>query len=157
MSMEQLLYRYLTESDKRQICAWKYEGEYAIYDLPPYEEMRACRIGFMNEKAEKNFLGFWDRDVLVGFVNILEEPSEVFIGIGVHPRLCSRHYGRRILVQACEISRNRCPGKPLYLEVRTWNVRAIRCYESAGFQIDGEPYELTTGIGRGTFYRMIKR
>ena len=51
--MEQLSYRRLTEKDKRQICAWQYEGEYAIYNLPPYEEMRAKQIGFMNEKAEK--------------------------------------------------------------------------------------------------------
>ena len=51
--MEQLSYRRLTEKDKRQICAWQYEGEYAIYNLLPYEEMRAKQVGFMNEKAEK--------------------------------------------------------------------------------------------------------
>lgn len=154
--MEQLSYRRLTEEDKRQICAWQYKGEYAIYNLPPYEEMRAKQIGFMNEKAEKNFLAFLDHDMLVGFVNILEEPTEVFIGIGVNPHLCGRHYGRRMLICAYEISRERYPGKPLYLEVRTWNTRAIRCYESAGFQIDGAPYELTTEIGKGMFYRMVK-
>lgn len=26
----------------------------------------------------------------------------------------------------------------------------------AGFRIDGQAYELTTGIGIGTFYRMIR-
>lgn len=155
--MEELSYRYLTDADKRQICAWRYTGEYAIYNLPTYEEMQARQTGFMNAGKEKNYLGFFDQNVLVGFVNIVEEPMEVFIGIGVNPNLCDRHYGRRMLAQAYEISKSRCPYKPLYLEVRTWNTRAIRCYESAGFQIDGKPYELTTGIGRGTFYRMIKR
>ena len=57
---------------------------------------------------------------------------------------------------AAEISKKRYPNKPLYLEVRTWNTRAIKCYEKAGFQIDGEPYALTTGIGTGMFYRMTK-
>ena len=28
--------------------------------------------------------------------------------------------------------------------------------QKAGFRIDGQAYELTTGIGTGTFYRMIR-
>lgn len=28
--MYHLVYRHLSDEDKRQICAWKYEGEYAI-------------------------------------------------------------------------------------------------------------------------------
>lgn len=28
--------------------------------------------------------GFWDESILVGFVNILEEKEEIFIGIGVN-------------------------------------------------------------------------
>lgn len=56
-----------------------------------------------------------------------------------------------------QLSKTRCHDKPLYLEVRTWNIRAVKCYEKAGFQIEGEPFELTTGIGTGMFYRMTKR
>ena len=155
--MEQLRYRYLTEEDKRQICGWRYGGEYAIYDLPSYEEMCSCQMGFMKPAAEKNYLAFLDGSALVGFVNILAEEKEVFIGIGVNPDLCGRRYGRRILLKAYVISKNRYPDKALYLEVRTWNTRAVRCYESAGFQIDGEPFKQTTGIGTGTFSRMTKK
>ena len=32
----------------------------------------------------------------------------------------------------------------------------IRCYEKAGFAIDGKAYEMKTPIGVGYFYRMIK-
>lgn len=155
--MSQLLYRNLTEEDKLQICSWKYDGDYEIYNLPSYEEMKELRIGFMNPKSEKNYLAFFDGDILVGFVNILEEDTEVFIGIGVNPALCGKHYGRQMLSLAYEASKQSYPTKPLYLEVRTWNARAVKCYEKAGFQIDGEPYELTTGIGHGTFYRMTKK
>lgn len=55
-----------------------------------------------------------------------------------------------------EISKKLYPNKPLYLEVRTWNIRVVKCYQKAGFRIDGQAYELTTGIGTGTFYRMIR-
>jgi len=154
--MEQLSYRFLTEEEKRQICDWKYTGACEIYNLPAYEEMKAQRMAFMDPKKEKNFLAFLDGTTLVGFVNILEKETEVFIGIGVDPDLCGRRYGRRMLGQAYEISKERYPHKPLYLEVRTWNTRAVKCYEKAGFRIDGEPYDLTTGIGNGRFYRMVK-
>lgn len=102
--MNELVYRNLSEDAKRQICAWKYGGEYDLYNLPAYEEMQVRQIGFMNPKSEKKLY----------------------------------------------------PNKPLYLEVRTWNTRAVKCYEKAGFRIDGQAYELTTGIGTGTFYRMIR-
>ena len=46
--------------------------------------------------------------------------------------------------------------KTMFREVRTWNIRAVKCYQKAGFRIDGQAYELTTGIGTGTFYRMIR-
>ena len=154
--MNELVYRNLSDEVKRQICAWKYDGEYGLYNLPAYEEMKARQIGFLNPKSQNNYYGFWDESVLVGFVNILEEEKEVFIGIGVNPDLCGKYYGQRILLKAYEISKKLYPNKPLYLEVRTWNTRAVKCYENAGFRIDGQAYELTTEIGTGTFYRMIK-
>jgi len=51
----------------------------------------------MNPKSEKNYYGFWDESILVGFVNILEEKEEVFIGIGVNPDLCNKPTTARIL------------------------------------------------------------
>lgn len=56
-----------------------------MYNLPAYEEMQVRQIGFMNPQRGKNYYGFWDESILVGFVNILEEKEEIFIGIGVNP------------------------------------------------------------------------
>ena len=66
--MNELVYRNLSEDAKRQICAWKYGGEYDLYNLPAYEEMQVRQIGFMNPQSEKNYYGFWDESILVGFV-----------------------------------------------------------------------------------------
>ena len=57
---------------------------------------------------------------------------------------------------AWDIAQRLFPGKPLYLEVRTWNARAVRCYEKAGFRIVGEPIRQTTPAGDGVFYHMIR-
>lgn len=147
----------LTDAEKQQICTWKYDGEYAIYNLPAYEEMNVRKAGFLNPACEKNFRTFYEGDYLVGFVNIKEEEKEVFIGIGVKPDLCDKHYGQSILKETYKISKELYPNKPLYLEVRTWNKRAINCYQKVGFKIEGEPFEQKTGSGIGIFYRMVKK
>ena len=149
-------HRSLTEDDKQRICCWRYDDEYAIYDLPSYDVMSERKIGFLDPKNEKNYFAFLDGDALVGFVKLQEKDTEVFVGVGVDPALCGRHYGRGILEEAYRISKQLYPEKPLYLEVRTWNTRAVKCYESAGFCVDGEPYELTTPVGKGSFYRMVR-
>lgn len=146
----------LTEAEKHEICSWKYPDEYEIYNLPSYEIMQAKQVGFLNPAREQNYRVFYDGDVLIGFVNILEEEKEVFIGIGVNPSHCGKRYGQHILKEAYAISKSLYPSKPLYLEVRTWNKRAINCYLKAGFEIVGEPFEQKTGSGVGTFYRMVK-
>lgn len=55
------------------------------------------------------------------------------------------------------LSQKLFPGKLLYLEVRTWNCRAIRCYQKAGFTIDGDVIHQKTNAGEGAFYRMLRR
>lgn len=154
--MKKLTHGLLTEKEKRQICDWHYAGDYGIYDLPSYEEMKDRSMGFLNPEREGNFRGFWEGDSLVGYVNMREEEKEVFIGIGVAPELCGQGYGGEILKEAFCIAGKRYPGKPLYLLVRSWNKRAIRCYEKAGFVIAGDTLEKETPAGGESFYRMIR-
>jgi ribosomal-protein-alanine N-acetyltransferase len=55
------------------------------------------------------------------------------------------------------LSQRLYPGKPMYLEVRTWNTRAVRCYEKAGFRVVGEPVKRVMLSGEGTFYHMVRQ
>lgn len=155
--MSEIFNHPIIESEKREICSWQYPGEYAIYSLPPYEEMLQRQMGFCNPDKERNFRVWYDGSRLVGFTNLLEEEQEVFVGIGVHPKCCNQGYGRLILEEACKLSKEFFPGKPLYLEVRSWNQRAVRCYQRAGFRIDGDAFTQRTSIGVGTFFRMVRR
>ena len=148
-----LTHHAMTEDEKYVIADWRYSGDYALYNTRPYEEDRKKGVGFANP----GFIGFsfYDRDALIGFTCLYEEDREIMIGIGVAPEYCGRGYGREMLETTCGLSETMFPGKPLYLEVRTWNARAVRCYEKAGFVIDGEPFTQRTGLGEGTFYRMM--
>ena len=148
-----LSFHKTTEEEKYAICEWNYEDDYAIYNTPSYEEQIKTHRGFANPK--NNFYSFSDGDCLVGYINLIEEETAVFFGIGVNPAFCNRGYGQRISRKACELSHQLYPGKPIYLEVRTWNMQAVRCYEKAGFHIIGEPIKQTTPIGEGLFFHMV--
>ena len=148
-----LTYHPMTEDEKYLIAGWKYTGEYAIYNTPPYEE----DFKIQSEFARPDFVGFtfYDDQTLVGFTCLNDEKQAVMIGIGVAPEHCGKGYGQEMLRITQDISEHMYPGKPLYLEVRTWNTRAIRCYEKAGYVITSAPFTQTTGLGEGTFYRMV--
>lgn len=149
-----LTYHQTTENEKYEINDWKYSGDYAIYNNPPYEEQKKTGRGFAN--PANHFYSFYDNGALVGFINLSDEGSEVFFGIGANPDYCNKGYGQQMTQTAWEISRQLFPGKPVYLEVRTWNKRAVRCYEKAGFHIVGDPIHQTTSAGDGVFYHMIR-
>ena len=121
--------------------------------MPPYDEQKEQGRGLAN--PQNHFVSFYDGGTLVGFINLLEEETAVFFGIGVAPAHFGRGYGQQLAKAACALSAKLYPEKPLYLEVRTWNVRAVRCYEKAGFRITGTPIHQATSIGDGVFYHMV--
>lgn len=147
-----LKHHRLTEDEKYMITQWKYDGDYAIYNDMPYEEQKKKGFGFANPKNVS--FAFYDGEKLVGFTNLYEEEREVFFGIGVNPLCCGKGYGQQMTKRTIELSHLLFPKKPLYLEVRTWNTRAVRCYEKAGFKIVGDPIIQTTHLGEGAFYHM---
>ena len=145
----------MTETEKEIVASWTYPGVYAIYNMPSYQEQKEKRIALGDPMCISHYYSYYDDDTLIGFTNILEEPHEVFLGIGVMPNVCGQGYGQKILRIAQQISKKLYGSKPLYLEVRTWNRRAIECYEKAGFIIDGPAFGQKTMAGEGKFYRMI--
>lgn len=147
-----LAYHETTEEEKHRISSWKYEGDYAVYNSTSYEEQKKRQLGFAN--PGNHYYSFYEEEKLVGFINLYKKETEIFLGAGINPRCCNRGYGQQMIKAACGISRKLFPGKTLHLEVRTWNARAIRCYEKCGFYIAGEPVKRMTPIGEGIFYRM---
>ena len=156
--MNTLMYRCgLTENEKQTICSWKYPDKYSIYNLQPYEQLTEKKTGFANPDNQQNFYSFYDGDLLVGYINLIERNNKFSVGIAVKPELCSMGYGQQILKIAVEISNQNDKNKPIGLQVRSWNKRAINCYKKAGFEIDGDEYTLNTPLGEGQFYRMIHK
>ena len=47
-----LSYHPIKEDEKQAICEWVYDGEYSIYNLPSYEEMKEKNMGVNSIDAE---------------------------------------------------------------------------------------------------------
>ena len=86
--MNELVYRNLSEDAKRQICAWKYGGEYDLYNLPAYEEMQVRQIRTKSITSPEFFHGtleLVEKDMPVflvksaGVYRTLDERAEKFL------------------------------------------------------------------------------
>jgi len=77
----------------------------------------------------------------------------VLVGLGLKPSLCGQGLGNILM----ELLKNECKkrygGKKIALEVRSFNKRAIKCYERAGFEIT-DVYQKDTLIGSDEFIKM---
>lgn len=149
-----LQYHRTTEKEKYMISEWKYEEPYSIYSNIPYMEQMKNHRGFANR--QNNYYSYYDGEKLVGYINLKETESNIFLGVGVHPQYCGKGYGQQIVKMACELSHKQYPARKVAIEVRSWNIRAIKCYEKAGFTISGSPIVRTTPIGKGEFYYMVE-
>jgi len=153
-----LTWHVLLDEEKREICTWKYEGFYEIYNLPSYDELKASKACFMNPDQEKNFYGFVSGSKLLGYVRFKLSCDEVVFGIGLEPSICGKHIGPYILEKALKICEELYPGKMPSLHVRIQNERARCCYEKAGFVVERGEIELNNVYSEpGKFYKMVYR
>lgn len=144
----------LSEEQAKEISNWIYTGEYSIYNLPSWDKMVQENYSLTDNVKRERYIGYINDDgELVGFVNLLDEGDTVFFGIGIKPNYCSKGIGKIITKMALIESQERFPNKPVVLEVRTWNKRAVNCYKSQGFEIV-ETKQQQTYIGFGEFYVM---
>lgn len=125
-----------TEELAKEITTLRYEEEYEIYNLPSWDEIINKQISLCKKEKRENFIGYLNEENnLIGFVNLVDEGDSVFLGIGIKPEYCGVGIGKQIIKMALDECSKRYENKAIILEVRSWNKRAIKCYESQGFKI----------------------
>lgn len=145
----------LSEEQAIQVSKWKYEGEYEIYNLPDWDTMIREQYSLCDEVKRERFTSYVNEEnEVIGFTNLLDEGSNIFFGIGINPKYCNKGIGKIITKLALDKCKINYPNKPVILEVRTWNTRAINCYKSQGFEIMEVKHQETC-IGKGEFYVMV--
>ncbi|MBW6410623.1 GNAT family N-acetyltransferase [Clostridium sp. YB-6] len=125
----------LIEEHAKQISKWKYCNEYAVYNLPNWENMIKENYALCDKLKRKQFTSYINnQNEIIGFINLHPEENFVFFGIGINPKYCNKGLGKEITKLALNQCKSKFPNRPVVLKVRTWNKRAINCYKSQGFE-----------------------
>ncbi len=118
----------------KEICSWQYPEPYDVYNYLSFDEAVKSNSPLLKEENKDNYMCFWEKDTLIAYINIYIKDSKAFIGIGLSPDFCGKALGKTYLKQGIETAKNRYPKSEIWVEVRSWNVRAIKCYEACGFK-----------------------
>jgi|SRR5579859_3476143 len=135
----------LDEEDARAICSWRYEEPYAVYNIGSHSaeasaemlDRRSPHYTVQDERGE--LIGFfsygssaqpWDSDE----PGIYAENGTVTIGLGLRPDLTGKGIGLAFINAGLNFAREQFAPHKLRLYVMTFNERAIRAYEKAGFK-----------------------
>ena len=132
-------YRFesLRWNDARAISRWHYDGVYAFYDqdILPMLSLALFRapLGMLGLEA---FVVFGDIDGAnerIGIFTFIQRGGVIEIGLAMRPDLTGRGLGQSFFEAGLDFARDRYTPTRFTLDVATFNVRAQRVYERAGF------------------------
>ena len=126
----------MTQEYAKQITKWRYRGRYSSYDLPCYDECVQKKYGITREDTKDNYLVYLlDDEVVFYFNGKPMDNNRIYIGVGLKPKYCGKGYGSYFLKNSMRIVKEKYPNSVFFLEVRSWNKRAIKSYKKIGFKI----------------------
>ncbi|GGO09792.1 GNAT family N-acetyltransferase [Saccharibacillus kuerlensis] len=145
----------MTAEEAEAVCGWVYEPPYDIYGWMPWEEVKKLEIEFGDPELRRQQYVTVHRDgTLCGFAQLFPLGGTTRLGIGMRPDFCGQGMGALFVHAVVEEALRRIPGQEIDLEVLTWNQRAIKAYQKAGFAIT-DLYERMTPDGMKPFYCMV--
>jgi [ribosomal protein S18]-alanine N-acetyltransferase len=143
-----------TGEDARQIASWHYPPPYDFYDLDQDPEDLAQ---FLNQETwQKPYYSvFNEENELVGFFTFKQDGQTVEIGLGLRPDLTGKGLGLAFINAGLAFGQEHFSVGGWSLSVATFNTRAIRLYEYAGFTPLTTFLQHTNG-GEYEFLRMVR-
>ena len=123
---------------------WKYNDIYAFYDmtadLEDYEEIVS------EAKRGDNYYSVIKEGSLYGFFCVSHDKNNIEIGLGMKPEYTGIGKGLEFVSYIIEFIKINYQGKRLFLDVASFNKRAIKVYERAGFCKKGKKEEKKTAV-----------
>ena len=158
-------FKPMDEADARARQAWRYEGEYSVYNWEPEDnpfeilDRRSPYYAVQDDKGE--LIGFfcfgssaqvWDS----GEPHLYSENNTITVGLGMRPDLVGKGLGLAFVNAGLTFAKEQFKPDYFRLFVLTFNERAIKVYERAGFQRVGI-YEQHTEQGDHDFLEMSRK
>lgn len=140
------------------ICSWRYEPPYDLYNWDSWEKMQREGEEFADPVIRRDQYAAVvnEEHALVGFCQFFPLKGVTRLGLGMSPDRCGHGFGQRFVSAIVKEARRRAPKDEIDLEVLTWNDRAIRTYEKAGFERT-DTYRRMTPSGMAQFHCMVYR
>jgi ribosomal-protein-alanine N-acetyltransferase len=153
--VEGLHFEQLTQEDAEAIAEWHYPEPYSFYDW-------TADPGDLRELLDPALRGeaYWavrdEANELVGYFSFKPKDEQtVEIGLGLRPDLTGRGLGGSFLAAGLEFALTRFEPARFVLSVATFNERAIKVYERAGFSRE-RTYMHSTNGGAWEFLEMSR-
>jgi [ribosomal protein S18]-alanine N-acetyltransferase len=125
--------RPLRWREARAVSQWHYDGPYAVYDVNMLPAM-ALQALFRLAGVTIYFAALDEAGQLAGFFSFVPRGDAVEVGLAMRPDLTGRGLGLEFLLEGLAFARRRFAPKQFVLDVATFNQRAMRVYERAGFR-----------------------
>jgi ribosomal-protein-alanine N-acetyltransferase len=145
----------LSQEDAEAIAEWRYPEPFAFYDW-------CADVDDLRELLDPSLRGeaYWavkdDAGELVGHFSFKpKDQVTVEIGLGLRPDLTGRGLGGSFLAAGLEFARGQFAPERFVLSVATFNQRAIKVYERAGFA-HGRVYMHSTAGREWEFLEMAR-
>lgn len=141
------------------LSRWWYEGAYAFYNPEkPYQaehpDQAAGEDLFVWLGPDGEVLGHisYGPDGRIPTVEGYAYPEDALdIGLGLRPDLCGRGLGAAYVAECLRFGQEHYGTKRFRLSVVSFNERAVKCYQKAGFSIERE---VTHSVLHNKFYIM---
>lgn len=147
----QFFFEPMNEEDARAVLAWRYEGPYAVYNMQEdFDEENIDAVAALLDRRSPHYAVRDQAGELIGFFgfgssayvtgsdepHLYGENNTITIGLGMRPDLTGRGKGLGLAFVNAGLDFARREFAPDFfrLFVLTFNERAIRVYEKAGFQ-----------------------
>jgi [ribosomal protein S18]-alanine N-acetyltransferase len=122
----------MSQADAVAVARWHYPDPYSFYDRTADNDDAALLLDA--ERRKGRFFSVQDeKGNLVGFFELQKLGNDVVIGLGLHPELTGRGLGGDFLEAGIAFAQRKFRPTRFRLSVATFNKRAIKVYERAGF------------------------
>jgi [ribosomal protein S18]-alanine N-acetyltransferase len=145
-------FRKMTDEEALQIAGWRYEPPYDFYDWVSDPDDLAELLD-PHRRGDDYFSAFDEKGALVGSFSFKRNGKAVQVGLGLRPDLTGKGLGRGFLLAGLNFARGAFAPDIFRLAVATFNERAIKVYEGAGF-VRGRTYQHETNGGVYEFLEM---
>lgn len=140
----------------KSVCSWRYPQPYDIYNWREWLDMKTNSIEFGDSQIRlEQYAAVLSHDqALIGFAQFFPMVGVTRLGFGMHPDHCGGGNGASFVRAIAQEAKRRTPKNDIDLEVLTWNLRAYKAYEKAGF-VHTDTYERPTPTGMQAVHCMV--